>query len=366
MAARMTKRADGRYTLKVSTPDGPRYVYGKTQAEVRQRADEMRDRLKVGAPVRDATRTLAAWLAEWQETYLKVSDRAASTKIMHAGYCRQWIVPTLGDVPLGKITPADVVRLMQVMQQAGKADSTRRNCYTALRKALDDAVTNGLIASNPTHKISQPRARRAEARFLTPDETIKFLEGTQGLRYAVALRLILGTGLRRGEAFALRWENVDLDRGEAKVTGSLIRLGGSLQMVDTKTEKSRRTVALSDAMVTLLKSHRAEQIAERQAAGNLWGESGYVFVTDIGKPAEPHNLLRAVRIASVKVGLSGVKVHSLRHTYATTALMAGVPIKVVSVNMGHASIQITADTYGHVTDAAARAGAEAVSAALGF
>ncbi len=255
---------------------------------------------------------------------------------------------------------------MLAMKEAGKAESTRRNCYTALRKALDDAVVNGLLAANPVHRIKQPSARRSEARFLTLDEVALLMKAAQGLRYVDALRLILGTGLRRGEACALRWEDIDLVRGEAKVNGSLVRQNGGLRVVDTKTDKSRRKIALSAHMLALLKSQKARQAAERLTAGNLWVESGLVFTTDLGKPIEPQNLLRTVRIASQKAGLQGVKVHSLRHTYATTALMAGVPLKVVSVNMGHASIQITADIYGHVTDEAARAAAEKVSVALGF
>lgn len=154
MAARMTKRADGRYAIKVTTADGTaKFAYGKTQAEAKRKADEMRERLSAGLPVRDATRTLADWLGEWETTYLKVSDRAASSKVMYAGYCRLWIIPTLGNVPLGKLTPNDVNRLLLAMQDAGKATSTIRNCYTTLRKAIDDAVTNGLLAANPAHRI---------------------------------------------------------------------------------------------------------------------------------------------------------------------------------------------------------------------
>ena len=126
MAARMTKRPDGRYQVKVTTPESPRLVYGKTQADARSKAEEVKERIKAGASVRDASRSLAEWLTEWVETYLKVSDRAQSTKIMYAGYCRHWLVPTLGTVPLGKVTPGDVTRLMLAMQEAGKSESTIR------------------------------------------------------------------------------------------------------------------------------------------------------------------------------------------------------------------------------------------------
>lgn len=96
---------------------------------------------------------------------------------MHAGYCKTWIIPTLGHVRLDRLTAADVNRLMLAMKEAGKADATRRNAYTTLRKSLDDAVLSGLLATNPAHKVSQPRARRQEARYLTTDEAARLLTG---------------------------------------------------------------------------------------------------------------------------------------------------------------------------------------------
>lgn len=364
--AGLSKRADGRYCVKVATGDGPKFVYGKSQKEVREKERALRERLRSGGPVRDSRRTLGSWLDEWSRTNLKLSNRAESTKIMHAGYCRVWIIPLLGTVPLNRITPNDVNRLILAMVDAELSTSTVRNAYTALRKALDDAVAVGLLASNPVHKVKQPQAARSEARYLTPDEAKAFLRSTGQRRYAEILKLILLTGLRRGEALALRWTDLDLENGHAQVNGSLVRQGGALVVVAPKTRCSRRTIALSGAAVALLRTRKATQAVERLRAGNLWNASNLVFTTEFGKPVEPQNLLRLTRDASSLAGLQGVKVHTLRHTYATTALLAGVPLKVVSDNLGHASIQITADTYGHVTDEAARAAARAVSDAYAF
>lgn len=372
MAPRKTRRTDGRFacTLRYIDPltgeQKRAYFYGKTQAEAKAKAQNARERLAQGGPIRDGSGTLEQWLEEWQRTFLAVSDRATSTKVMHEGYCRAWIIPVLGHVRLDRVNVADVNRLMLDMAKAGKADSTRRNCYTTLRKSLDDAVVNGLLATNPAHKVKQPRTKRREARFLTTDEVARLLVCAEGVRYASVVRFILGTGLRRGEALALRWDDVDLDRGLARIKGSLVRQHGRLIVSDTKTKSSRRTVALSPAMVGLLTRQKATQAVERLQAGNLWEGSGFVFATALGVAVEPQNMLRTVREAANKAGMTGVTVHTLRHTYATTALLHGVPLKVVSVNLGHASIQITADIYGHVTDDAARAGAEAVAAALGL
>lgn len=367
---RNKKRTDGRYTVTFRHNGRRLYFYGTTQAEARAKADAARDRLRRDGPVRDSSRTLAQWLDEWVTTFLQASDRAESTKTMHAGYARVWIIPILGDVRLDQLNVNDVNRLMLTMKADGRAETTRRNCYTTLRVALDDAVLNGLLAANPVHRVRQPKVTRHEARYLRPNEVTALVDAAATLRYGPILSFILGTGLRRGEALALRWGSVDVDKGTARVNGSLVRRNGQLVVSTPKTASSRRTVALSPAMVSLLLSWRTVQAAERLAAGNLWhgkdAQTDYVFTTALGGPVEPQNVLRTVQIAATTAGLHDVTVHSLRHTYATTALLNNIPLKVVSSNLGHASIQITADTYGHVTDDAAHAAAAAVAEALGL
>lgn len=369
--ARRTKRSDGRYQVAVRYTDQMgeerrAYFYGRTQAEARAKAEEAEDRIACGAPVRDASRTLGDWLAEWRDTFLRASDRAEATKQLYTGLTRGHVETVIGHVRLDQLKPSDVTRLMLHMEDAGKAASTRRNCYAALRSALDDAVANGLLAANPVTRVKRPRAEHTEAHSLTVPEVSRLLAGATDLRYGVVLRFIVGTGLRRGEALATRWSDVDLDCGELTVRGSLVRRSGSLVVVDTKTVRSRRKVSLSPAMVTVLREHRAGQLRERLLAANLWQDTGFVFTTEFGHPVDPRNMFRTVRLAAAKAGLGEIGVHTLRHTYATVALLNQVPVHVVSRNLGHSSIVITVDTYGHLTDEASRAAALAVSDALNF
>lgn len=371
MSGRLSRRLDGRYQLRVSmtTEDGSRkrvYFYGTTQREARAKADLAAERLAAGSPVRDSSRSLADWLEEWRNTFLRASDRAPSTKQLYSGLTRRHVEPLVGHVRLDQLRPTDITRLMLHLEDAGKAASTRRNCYAALRGALDDAVINGLLASNPATRVRRPRAEHHEAVSLNPEETSRLLTGAATLRYGVVLRFILGTGLRRGEALAVRWADVDLDRREVRIKGSLVRQEGQLTVVATKSVRSRRVISLSPAMVDLLHAQRAEQLRERLLVGDLWEDNGFVFATEFGQPVDPRNLLRTVRLAASKARLPEIGVHTLRHTYATIALVNGVPVHVVSRNLGHSSIVITVDTYGHLTDDAAQAAAVAVSDALGL
>jgi integrase len=271
IATRRTKRADGRYIVNVTleNPDGTKrrvYFYGRTQADAKRQADAARERVAQGGPVRDATRSVSDWLTEWRETFLQASDRAASTKSLYAGLTLRHVEPVIGRTPLGQVRPSDVTRVLLAMERGGSAASTPRNAYAALRSAFDDAVADGLLALNPVLRVRRPKALSAEARSLTVDEVTAFLASAEGLRYAGVLRLILGTGLRRGEALALRWSDVNLDRGEATVKGSLIRRDGQLVVTDTKSMRSRRTVSLSPAMVQFLTVHHAHQNCERVRA----------------------------------------------------------------------------------------------------
>jgi integrase len=366
MAARRTKRADGRFVVTFSFEGKRYYGYGQTQTEAKADASDKRKNLEAGAPVRDSSRTLGDWLEEWRTTTLKGSDRSVSTKYLYAGLTKRHVDTSMGGLALKRIRPTDVTALLLTMEEKGLAASTRRNCYAALRWALSDAVDNGLLASNPVLKVKRPKVTSGESLSLGPAQVTTLVTGADGLRYEAALRLILMTGLRRGEALALRWSDIDLTRREARVTGSLVRQNGVLVVSTPKTAGSRRTVSLSLAAVALLKAHKVTQASERLKAGNLWENTGFVFVTEFGQPADPRNLLRAVTIAAKKADLVGVGVHTLRHTYATTALLNGVPIHVVSRNLGHSSIAITADIYGHLTDEATQSAADTVSVALGL
>ena len=159
---------------------------------------------------------------------------------------------------------------------------------------------------------------------------------------------MLATGLRRGEALGLKWSDVDLDAGRLVVTRQLTRVGGALVTSDTKTARSRRAVDLSAPMVESLKAHKARQAAERLALGEAWADSGFVFTSSIGTPVDPRNCYREFRGICEAAGLGRWHPHELRHSAASLMLAQGVKIQVVSELLGHSSIRMTADVYGHV------------------
>ena len=274
------------------------------------------------------------------------------------------IVPTLGATKVAKLTPADVDRLMSAKLDAGLSVSTVRRIRAVLAQALDQGVRWGSVARNVASLTRGPRVTRQEGRTLTPEQARSLLETLHGHRNEALYALMLSTGLRRGEALGLRWDDVDLDAGTVSVRRQLKREGGSLVTADTKTARSRRSVNLPEQMVVTLRRHRAAQAAERLALGDAWVDSGFVFTTTIGTPIDPRNLYREFQKICRAAGLGDWHPHELRHSAASLMLAQGVKLQVVSEVLGHSSIRMTADVYGHILAPDRKAAADAMGDAL--
>ncbi|ARG59167.1 site-specific integrase [Mycobacterium kansasii] len=371
--------------LSYAAPDGAikrHTVYAKTRAECRDKMRKARERIDGGAPARDAAMRLADWLAHWRKTTLAASDRKASTKALYDNVSRRHLEPDpFGAIRLNRLAPSDIEGLVLAMraqtkparegddepQRRALSDSTIRQTYTVLRTALDGAVRDGLLARNPATVVKRPGVARREAEHLDTGAVVAVLKAAESSRYHAALVLIAATGLRRGEALALRWDRVDLDAGVLRVAATIGRVGGQLVVSEPKTARSRRPVPLPPPVVAVLRQHKATQAIERQAAGSEWRDrTGLVFTTDRGGPVDPRNLLRVVEVAAKAAGVEGIGVHTLRHSAAVAWLERGVHIKAVADLLGHSSVAITGDVYGHTSDDAARAAVEGLSAVLGL
>lgn len=319
-------------------------------------------------------------MAHWRATSLAVSDRKESTRMLYAALCRKHLESApFGAISLDKLRPSDVEALVLSMRAKTKpaaeedaapvralSDSTIRQTYTVLRAGLDGAVRDGLLARNPAAAVKRPGVERTEARHLDADDVAAVLKAAEASRYHSALVLIASTGLRKGEALALRWDRVDLDAGTLKVAATIARVNHALTITEPKTARSRRAVQLPPAVVSMLRKHRTEQKAERLRAGNQWTDSGLVFTTELGAPVDPRNLLRVIEVAAKAAGVEDVGVHTLRHSAAVDRLESGVHIKAVADLLGHSSIAITGDVYGHTSDDTARAAVDGLAGRLGL
>ena len=232
---------------------------------------------------------------------------------------------------------------------------TVRNTHTVLRKALADAERLGLVGRNPAAAAKPPADSRVEQSTWSSDELRMFLDFVRTDRLHAAYVLLATTGMRRGEVLGLRWSDIDVDAAQLAVSNTLTTVGTEIVTGPPKTARSRRHIFLDDGTLAVLREHRRRQNEERLSVGPAWsGSIDYVFTDELGEPVHPDAFSRSFRRRVAEANLPSIRLHDLRHSYATLALKAGVHPKVVSERLGHATIGVTLDLYSHVTPSIAR------------
>jgi integrase len=223
----------------------------------------------------------------------------------------------------------------------------------------------GYLNRNPAALAVKPKQRSAgsvEMKTWTAAEVRRFLDHVREDRLFPAWRLAASTGLRRGELLGLRWQDVDLDIGRVSVRQTLTTVGNKVAFGEPKTARGKRNIAVDGVTISALRTWRACQAQERLAFGQAWHDTGLVFSREDGSLIHPDALSfwfdRHVRAAAVP----RIRFHDLRHTHATLALQAGVPAKVVSERLGHATVAFTLDVYSHVIPALQEDAAERIAA----
>ena len=251
------------------------------------------------------------------------------------------------------------------MAAEGCRPTRYEECTPLCISALNDAVRWDRLLRNPCDAADPPRlggTKEEKTQAWTSQELRQFLEAVKNDRlYPLWLTLAM-TGMRRGEALALRWTDVDLERARLSVRRSLVPINGTVEVHEPKTSRGRRLVALDPFTVSVLRAWSRRQKEERLEWGPAWTDSGLLFTRADGKLIHPERVSKAFRAAVKKTGLPQIHLHDLRHTHATLALEAGVHPKVVSDRLGHATVAITLDIYSHAIPALSEEAAATVAA----
>jgi integrase len=263
-------------------------------------------------------------------------------------------VPALGHVPLQRLTPAQLTAFYRGLLESGHrrgsglTPKTVRNIHGALHAALRDAVRWGFVARNVATAADLPKSTTPEMRVWRPEQLRAFLDQVRDDRLYAAWLLLATTGMRRGEVAGLRWVDVDLDAARVPPRRPRVVVNHQVLVSEPKTTKGRRSIALDPATVAALREHRRWQLEKRLAVGPGWEDSGLVFTWPDGRPLHPERFSKWFEQHTRAAGLPRIRLHDVRHSYATAALAAGIPAKIVSERLGHANIAITMDTYSHV------------------
>lgn len=314
-------------------------------------------------------------LADYVEYWLAVAVESRlryKTSHDYRGHLSRYALPSIGEVRLRDLNPVDLQSVYTGLLRTQLAPRTIRYTHSILHAALEQARTWKLIAENPAAGLSLPRIERREFEVFTPDEARRFVAAASLEPDGVVLLVALATGLRPSEYLALRQRDFDRDRKTFTVQHTIERVpggrgeasaAGQWRTDDTKRPGSRRTVALPaflNARVADLVDRQAS-LFDRDAVRGA-GIEGLIFRTPRGKPIHERNLVQRVFKPMLRrAGLPNLRLYDLRHSFATLALRAGTPARLVSEQLGHASVAFTLDTYGHLLEESQSEAAERIS-----
>jgi integrase len=362
---RKGKKVGYRGAYTVHTVAGPkrRYVSGKRREEVRRKlAKAMADR-DSGLILDAGALTVGEYIARWLKDVKSTVRQSTHERYEYA--IGPHIEPALGRIKLKDLTSAQVRWFYRERLDSGLAPATVHKLHVVLHKALKAAVSDGLIPRNPAASLKLPRIIREEINPLNQKEARQLLEAAGGDRLEALYVLALNTGMRQGELLALKWEDVDLERGVLRVCRTLSRRENAYVLGEPKTKKSRRTIRLTAGAVRALRDHLSRQLEEMERMGSLYQPGGLVLATTTGTIINPSNLRnRSFKPLLKRAKLRPIRFHDLRHTCATLLLSKDVNPKVVSEMLGHTSVSITLDIYSHLLPEMQEKAAKALEDAL--
>ena len=359
----ISKRPDGTWWARVSVgydDNGKRIrkaFYGKTRKEVQEKLTAAINDVNNDNYIEPSKMTVSQWLDIWLKDYKKNSIKQSSYMRYHTSI-ESNVKPYIGRLGLKDLRNDTIQKLINDLTKEGLSTSTVTKAYMILNASLQKAVENQLISKNVASHISLPRQEKRSVKVLTIEEQERFVEAVNNARYGDLLILNLATGLRIGELLALTWDDIDFEQEILNVNKTVYRFRDPdaseskyhIEIGSPKTKSSNRSVPLLPNMIQMLKNRKENIMKERMTASVKYVDYNLVFCTQKGTPMHYADVVKYFRevIKQIGVDLDGMRIHSLRHTFATRCLENGIELRVVQELLGHSSISMTADLYTHV------------------
>ena len=293
--------------------------------------------------------TVGQWMDVWFENCAKIKVRPSSHKT-YRGYIDNHIKPSIGKIPLSKLSSLDLQKLYKKLLSGGRVErvesksqpkglsaKTVRNISQVISSAMDFAIDQKLIADNPTDGCALPKLEHREMKTLPAEQLASFLREAKKSGVFELYYIELATGLRRGELLGLKWEDIDLEGGTIQVRRQITRINGEVVEAPLKTKNSYRSVSIGQDAVQILRDQQTKTNSE------------YVFPSPTGGPLSPDSVLHMLQRVLKRAGLERIRFHDLRHAFSVLALQNGVDVKTLSAMLGHYSAGFTLDTYAPVS-----------------
>jgi integrase len=358
MRGHIRERSPGHWAIVIDTRDpanGKRkrkwYSFEGTKRGAQIECARLVSEAANGTSLAPAKVTIRDYFARWLDHIAtQVSPRSCENyrEVVYAN-----IAPALGNVLLSKLRPEQIAQAYSDALHHGRKDGSGLSprsvvmMHRTLSQGLKQAVTWNLLASNPAAACKPPRVERKEMKVLDVKDTVSLIQFASGGRLYIPILLLALCGLRRGEIAALRWNRIDLDSSRLSVSTSIEQTAQGTREKPPKNGRAR-TVALPALAVEELRRHRLRQAEDLLRLGIGQTEETHVCLLDDGNPWPPRVLTYAFMRLIRRSGLPRIRLHDLRHGHASHLLVSGVHPKVVQERLGHASIQLTLDTYSHI------------------
>jgi integrase len=345
------RRKDGRWVGQylAYTPKGPkyRYLYGKTRQVVAEKLTRAMAQRDSGLAFEAGKLTVAEHMNKWITESARNRLRPKSYKD-YSGLTRLHIIPALGHIKLKQLTPLHVQSFYGSKLESGLSKRTVEYIHTVLNSALKQAVRWELVPRNVTEAVDPPRPERKDRPTFNLDQARLFLEAARNDGWGALYVLAIQTGMRRGELFGLRWDDVNLSDGWLHVRQALAHDGKSFSL--PKTAKGRRRIRLTPEAIEALKKHKIAQHQGRLKQGSLWRDHGLVFCSSVGTPMGPDNFIkRQYKPLLRRAELPYIRFHDLRHTFASLMMPNVQNPQIVQEMLGHSRISTTLDIYSHLS-----------------
>ena len=321
-------------------------LYARTREEAAQKLHAAMQKHKQGALVIGPRQTLGQFLDRWLQDSVKPTNRPRTYET-YSEKARLHIVPDLGNVPLANLAPQHLQQLYAKKLEAGLAPATVNLIHVVLHRSLKQAQRSGVVGRNVAEDVDPPARTRLDGtdKALTAPQIGRLLVAMRGHRYEPLWRILLATGLRFGEAAALRWEDVDLNERTVAVRRSLTRVPGGYAFTPPKTARGRRIIPLPAAAAETLRTHQDHQELVQRAQASSWEPLDLVFPNSLGKPLREAPVLAAFHKVLEQAGLPRHRLHDLRHTYATRLFANNAHVRAVQELMGHSRSDMTLEIY---------------------
>ncbi|WP_431279872.1 tyrosine-type recombinase/integrase [Leifsonia poae] len=334
-----------------------------TRREAQTERNKQAIKVDSGAYVKPTRQSYADYLDVWFKRRTTTVDVLKDTTAgNYARYIRNDIQPsTLGRMKLTDIRRHHVNAFVDELTESGRGATTVRRIAAVVQGSLKAADHDDLIDHNPSLGIHIPDVEKKEVGVWEPAQVGHFLDVAVGHRLGALFEVVMFTGLRRGEAIGLRWADVDMTRRVINVRNNRTQADRHIAEGSPKSSSGRRVLDFDDHVAGVLIAWKFTQQQEAASWGEAWADTGYVFTYESGQPLKPQYATRLFDKIRTKAELPKLTFHGQRHENASLMIAEGVDIAVVSKRLGHSSIGITSDIYGHLIGSASRDAAEKAS-----